>query len=81
MVERFNGRIAEVLRTHHFRSRKDLESVLKRYVWLYNHHSPPKAHEHDTPIPAMKLGTTTPSTECAESPGTRQLGILSRSGR
>lgn len=54
MVERFNGRIAEVLRTHHFESRDDLQSTLKRYVWLYNHHLPQKALKHDTPIQAMK---------------------------
>jgi transposase InsO family protein len=54
MVERFNGRIAEVLRTHHFRSRDDLEATLKRYVWLYNHHLPQKAISHRTPIQTMK---------------------------
>lgn len=54
MVERFNGRIADILRTHRFDSRADLESTLKRYVWLYNHHLPQKALEHRTPIQAMK---------------------------
>ncbi len=32
MVERFNGRIEEVLQSHHFRSGEDLESTLHRYV-------------------------------------------------
>jgi transposase InsO family protein len=36
MVERFNGRIEEVLQSHHFRSGEDLETTLHRYVWLYN---------------------------------------------
>lgn len=54
MVERFNGRIAEVLRTHHFRSRDDLASALKRYVWLYNQHLPQKAIHHRSPIETMK---------------------------
>ena len=32
MVERFNGRIEEVLRSHHFRSGEELETTLLRYV-------------------------------------------------
>jgi transposase InsO family protein len=39
-VERFNGRIAEVLATHRFNSAQDLETTLLRYAWLYNHHLP-----------------------------------------
>jgi transposase InsO family protein len=54
MVERFNGRIAEVLNTHRFISAQDLEATLKRYVWLYNHHIPQKALQHQTPLQAMK---------------------------
>ena len=42
MVERFNGRIAQILRTHHFSGKDDLEQTLKRYVWLYNHHLRPE---------------------------------------
>jgi len=38
MVERFNGRISDVLNTHQFDARDDLETTLKRYNWLYNHH-------------------------------------------
>ena len=37
MVERFNGRIADVLKTHRFSSAEDLEQTLLRYVALYNH--------------------------------------------
>ncbi|SFD82896.1 Transposase and inactivated derivatives, IS30 family [Thiohalospira halophila DSM 15071] len=54
MVERFNGRISEVLATHHFDSRASLEQTLKRYVHLYNHHLPQKALDHQPPIQAMK---------------------------
>ena len=32
MVERFNGRIEEVLQSHHFRSGEELETTLHRYV-------------------------------------------------
>ena len=35
MVERFNGRIADVLKTHRFTSGEDLEQTLMRYVALY----------------------------------------------
>jgi len=34
MVERFNGRIKEVLWSHHFRSGKELETTLHRYLLL-----------------------------------------------
>jgi transposase InsO family protein len=36
MVERFNGRIEEVLQSHHFRSGEELETTLHRCVRLYN---------------------------------------------
>lgn len=54
MVERFNGRIAEVLRTHHFDSSASLEALLDRYVWMYNHHLPQRAIGHISPIDALK---------------------------
>lgn len=34
MVERFNGSIADVLKTHRFNSAEDLEQTLTRYVSL-----------------------------------------------
>ena len=55
MVERFNGRIAEVLNTHRFESGEDLTQTLKRYVYLYNHHIPQKALDHQPPIEALKM--------------------------
>ncbi|RXZ42061.1 IS481 family transposase [Crenobacter cavernae] len=54
MVERFNGRIAEVLATHRFHSGEDLAQTLARYVWLYNQHLPQLALQHRTPLQAMK---------------------------
>ena len=54
MVERFNGRIADILRTHHFHSGEELEATILRYAWLYNHHLPQKALGHVSPIQAMK---------------------------
>ena len=54
MVERFNGRIADILRTHHFHSGEELEATILRYVWLYNHQLPQKALGHVSPIQAMK---------------------------
>ena len=45
MVERFNGRISDMLNTHRFDSALDLEQTLMRYVTSYNHRypSPPSA--------------------------------------
>ncbi len=40
MVERFNGRISEVLATTRFDAAQSLEDTLSRYVRLYNHHIP-----------------------------------------
>ena len=54
MVERFNGRIADVLRTHRFDSTATLETTLHRYVELYNHHIPQRALGHVPPIQALK---------------------------
>ena len=54
MVERFNGRIADVLKTHRFHSGEDLEQTLLRYVTLYNHQFPQSALKSKTPIQTMK---------------------------
>ena len=40
MVERFNGGIEEVLRSHHFQSGEELETTLYRYVRLHNQQLP-----------------------------------------
>jgi hypothetical protein len=54
MVERFNGRIEEVLQGHHFRSVEDLETTLHRYVWLYNQKLPQSALGSNISLQAMK---------------------------
>jgi transposase InsO family protein len=50
MVERFNGRISDVLKTHHFNSSLDLQETLLRYVTLYNHQFPQSALKSKTPV-------------------------------
>ena len=54
MVERFNGRISDVLNTHRFNSALDLEQTLLRYVALYNHQLPQSALKSKTPMQTMK---------------------------
>ncbi|THT94827.1 transposase family protein, partial [Lampropedia puyangensis] len=54
MVERFNGRISQVLKSHHFHDSEDLQSTLTRYVHLYNHQFPQRALDAKSPINAMK---------------------------
>ncbi|WEN15089.1 IS481 family transposase [Rhodanobacter sp. AS-Z3] len=54
MVERFNGRISDILATTHFRSREDLQTTLERYQTLYNEHLPQKALGHKTPVQAIR---------------------------
>jgi len=54
MVERFNGRLEQVLQSHHFISGQDLQSTLHRFVWLYNHQLPQKALNHQAPVDALK---------------------------
>jgi transposase InsO family protein len=54
MVERFNCRIEDVLQSHRFRSGKDLEANILRYVHLYNSQLPQSALKGRTPINALK---------------------------
>ena len=54
MVERFNGRISDVLKTNRFDSALDLEQTLMRYVVLYNTQLPQSALRSRTPMQAMK---------------------------
>ena len=54
MVERFNGRVAEVLGQTKFESSKELKGTLTRYLHIYNHHIPQKNLGHITPIEALK---------------------------
>ena len=54
MIERFIGRIAEVLATTRFDSAEHLADTIKRYVEVYNQHIPQKAPGHIPPLQAMK---------------------------
>ena len=54
MVERFNGRISDVLKTNRFDSALDLEQTLMRYVHLYNTQLPQSALGSRTPMKTMK---------------------------
>ena len=53
-VERFIGRIEEVLRSHHFRSGEELKTTLHRYVALHDQQLPQSALNSKTPLHAMK---------------------------
>jgi len=54
MIKHFNGRIADVLRTHRFDSTASLQAILKRFVYLYNHHIPQKGLLNKTPLQMLK---------------------------
>lgn len=54
MVERFNDRIADILKIQRFNSAQDMEQTLMRYVALYNHQLPQPALQSKTPMQAMK---------------------------
>ena len=54
MVERFNGRIEDVLQSHRLQSGEDLEQTLLRYVHLYNSQLPQSALKGRTPVSALK---------------------------
>jgi transposase InsO family protein len=54
MVERFNGRIAELLQQTRFDSAADLAKTLQNYLKLYNHHIPQRAIGSKTPVQALK---------------------------
>ena len=53
-VERFNGRISDVLKSHHFRSSEELAQTLLRYVHLYNQQLPQSALKSRSPVQTMK---------------------------
>jgi hypothetical protein len=54
MVERFSGRIEEVLQSHHFHSTEDLETTLHRYVLVCDQQLPQSALGSKTPLQGMK---------------------------
>jgi len=54
MIERFNGRISDVLNTNRFRSGEHLRETLHRYVKLYNQQIPQRALNHKSPMESLK---------------------------
>jgi transposase InsO family protein len=54
MVERFNGRIGEVLATTRFDSAQSLEDTLSRSVRRYHHQIPHRALGHIAPVQARQ---------------------------
>ena len=54
MVERFNGRISDILKTTRFGSSGELSMTLNNYMKVYNHHIPQKNIGHLTPIQKLK---------------------------
>ena len=52
MVERFNGRIAEILEKTKFNSSENLEETLLQYSQIYNNFIPQKALGHIAPVEA-----------------------------
>ena len=55
MVERFNGRISDIVNQTRFGSAAELESTLRNYLKIYNHSIPQRALKHQTPIQALKM--------------------------
>ena len=55
MVERFNGRISDIVNQTRFGSASELESTLRNYLKIYNHSIPQRALKHQTPIQALKM--------------------------
>ena len=54
MIERFDGRVADVLQTTRFQSAEPLRDTLVRYAMIYNHYIPQRALKHTAPIDALK---------------------------
>ena len=54
MVESFNGRISDVLKTHRFTSGEDMRQTLLRYVHLYSHQLPQSALNSRTPMQELR---------------------------
>ena len=54
MVERFNGRIREVVQLTESESSRRLKETMMQYLRIYNHHIPQKNLGHTTPVEALK---------------------------
>ena len=58
MVERFNGRISDLVKQTRFASAAELEMTLTLYLTTYNQHIPQRALHHQTPIQALQKWRT-----------------------
>ena len=54
MVERFNGRISDIVNQTRFRSAAELDDTLQRYLVTYNHLIPQRALKHQSPIQTLR---------------------------
>lgn len=54
MVERFNGRISQLLAQAQFRSSQHLRDKLEEYLMLYNHHIVQKNLGHVSPMTKLR---------------------------
>ena len=54
MVERFNGRIADLIKQTRFASAAELEKALQHYLATYNHRIPQRSLNHQAPIQALQ---------------------------
>ncbi|MPM15396.1 hypothetical protein SDC9_61766 [bioreactor metagenome] len=54
IVERFNGRISEVIGQTRFASAAQLDATLTNYVKTYNHQIPQRVLHHVSPVQALK---------------------------
>jgi hypothetical protein len=58
MVERFNGRISDLVNQTRFLSAAELDDTLKHYLSTYNHLIPQRALKHQSPIQALQKWRT-----------------------
>ena len=58
MVERFNGRVSELVSQTRFLSAAELDDTLKHYLSTYNHLIPQRALKHQSPVQALQKWRT-----------------------
>ena len=61
MVERFNGRIASILRSTRFKSSQDLKKILQHYLFSYNNVIGQRALKYKTPMKFLALSLNQPN--------------------
>jgi len=54
MVERFNGRINDLVKQTRFQSAAELDDTLKQYLMTYNNLIPQRALKHQSPVQALQ---------------------------